>query len=120
VVGEILAASCPCGYQNDGLPFGAGMATFQEHASAPALCTTCAAVVTIDVMDTDHRCPTCGGEVVLYATPDADADRRDEPFGSIGWVLPDGRGFCLDPDRGYRCPRCSENSLVFASVMLLD
>jgi hypothetical protein len=116
----MIAANCPCGYENDELAVGGGMLTFMEHCSAPALCISCREVVTIDLMDSAATCPTCGGDPTPYDDPSLRPVQtvRDGP--AIAWNLPDGRSFELEYEGGYTCPRCRQATMSFFDTGCCD
>ena len=116
----MLAATCPCGYENNGLALGGGMSSFMEHCAAPSLCPSCREVVTIDLMVSDATCPDCGGATTSYDNPNLRPANTVHIGSAIEWNLPDGRSFALDPDRGYTCPRCLEARMSFVVVGRFD
>ena len=116
-MGTLAMASCPCGYENDGLFIGGTMTSFMDQCAAPALCENCNEVVTIDLMDPDGaRCPACGGQTDRYDDPKlrGEAWRGDQsPMGDLDWRLPDGRSFRLQEGIPYHCPLCREVTMTF-------
>ena len=119
-VGTMIAANCPCGYENDELAIGGGMLTFMEHCAAPALCTSCREVVTIDLMDRNAACPNCGGAPTPYDDPSLRAAQIAYDGSAIAWNLPDGRSFALDHQGAYTCPRCLQTTMSFIDVGCFD
>lgn len=119
-VGTMIAASCPCGYENDELAVGGGMLTFMEHCAAPALCTSCHEVVTIDLMDRDATCPNCDGPPTPYDDPSLRGAVAAAGGAAVAWNLPDGRSFELDHEGAYTCPRCLQTTLSFVDVGSFD
>lgn len=118
-MGTLIAATCPCSYENNELVLGGGMLSFMDHCAAPALCTACREVVTVDLMDNDTSCPICGGATPYYdsSLPDAKAGHAGP---TIAWSLPDGRLFALDDDGAYTCPRCLQATMSFVDVGCFD
>lgn len=119
-VGTMIAASCNCGYENNALAVGGGTLSFMEHCAAPALCTTCREVVTIDLMDSDATCPSCGGAPTPYGDSSLGAAKTVHDGPAIKWNLPDASSFELDHEGVYTCPRCLQASMSFADVGCFD
>lgn len=116
----MIATTCPCGYENHELALGGGMLSFMDHCAAPALCTSCREVVTIDLMDSEATCPNCGGAATPYDNPNLRAAKTEHAGPAIEWNLPDGRSFVLDHDPGYTCPRCRQATMSFVDVGCFD
>lgn len=118
-MGLFVSARCPCGCHG-GATVGAGMEDFQESASAPAGCTTCAAVVSVEVAGNDPRCPRCGGDVTVFGTIlDEPPPERDVFAITADWRLPDGRTLVV----GYGpwpCPACGSLTLGLGISGLFD
>lgn len=116
----ILEAHCPCGYEGRSV-LGAGMSDFHKHCSAPALCTVCARVVTIDLMETPPLCPVCTWEAIPYDSWTVQDVDNSLPLELLAdWNLPDGRTFILPQRALYACPRCTEATMTFKVLGFID
>jgi hypothetical protein len=112
-MGMGLKAECPCGYANDRLALGAGMADFTKRCAVPARCDRCGSAGTIDYLAGPGRCPSCGGEVISYA------EVGDSPPGKhMSWRVPDGE--LILPAAANVCPRCRAPTLSFAITLMFD
>jgi hypothetical protein len=119
-MGMVLEAECPCGYVGRSV-LGAGMGDFDTSCAGPALCTMCASVVTVELMDTPPLCPDCQWEAISYdnrAVQDLDNASGEYPLAS--WNLPDGRSFTLPGGARYVCPQCTQATMTFEVVILFD
>jgi predicted RNA-binding Zn-ribbon protein involved in translation (DUF1610 family) len=118
-MGLMLESRCPCGYVGSSA-LGGGMMDFHQHCAAPALCTACASVVTVELFDSPSICPDCHEEAIPY-------DRRavqqlDHPSGSplADWMLPDGRSFALPGGARFVCTRCAKATMTFEVLGCFD
>ncbi len=117
-MGEMVQASCECGYESGSLPFGAGMMDFTTTCMAPALCERCRNVVPGTLFPLEAVCPDCGAAVTFYT----DVTLHDGPFpseGSYTWRLPTGVEVVLPAER-CTCPVCTEKQLRFLLRALFD
>ena len=112
-MGLMLEAQCPCGYVGRSV-LGAGRTDFDRSCAAPALCTMCASVVTVEMMDTPPLCPDCQGEAITYDSWTVqDLDDVVGLESVADWNLPDGRSFALPRGARYVCPHCTEATMTF-------
>jgi hypothetical protein len=116
-MGMICSAWCTCGYESTQVEFGAGMADFNAHCSAPALCRNCQKVVSTEFFASDHKCRSCRGSVGLYAEVRGDSDYEYESGQT--WRIDDTRVLYLSYE-GNRCPRCRDHSLTFSVTGAFD
>ncbi|MGH9004998.1 MAG: hypothetical protein ACRDYV_17900 [Acidimicrobiia bacterium] len=119
-MGTILIAVCGnCSARFGGLTLGAGMLTITDHCAAPARCESCRTVVSVDIVDSDPRCPRCFGPVHSYA----EESPADGPFPRrlLHWRHPrHADRFVTLPDGGAPCPKCGQHTLAFQTVGHFD
>lgn len=117
-MGGQVIAQCPCGLRVAVL-IGSGAADYATCCYGPALCERCRAVVQINVLETEPRCPQCGAAAPIpYDDPALCGAPGDvivaswDAVGEGGWVvtLSDGQ---------YLCPACGQATLTFADGGLL-
>lgn len=119
-MGTMLIAVCgTCDASYGSLTFGAGMLDFRDHCAVPARCEACRAVVSVDIMSPDQRCPRCAGPVRSYAGEAP--DRGTFPQHLLHWRHPRRPDrFVTLPHSGALCPQCGEHSLAFETVGHFD
>ena len=92
-MGDMLVATCPCGYESDMLFVGCGMEVYA--GIAPALCRHCRKYVTVDPSKLRLHCPTPVAMVsdtlaVIVPAPDVDQTTWKSialvGFADDGWV----------------------------------
>ncbi len=120
-MGQMVHASCTCGFDGGTLSIGAGMQDFGSYYLVPAICRKCGAFDVADYfLDPASPCTTCGGPLYFYTeaqpkrkperTPDLEltdgvADQRQRP--SLATES------CL-------CPACGQFTLAFELVGMWD
>jgi hypothetical protein len=121
-VGQMMQATCPCGFTSDEMLIGGGMQNYGSYCLMPAACVQCKTIIAADYFgEPEPTCGTCGTPLFFYierqpqrrsavtddpVTETADAGRHRE------WVSP-AEDSCL-------CPACGENTLNFAMTGLWD
>lgn len=124
-MGTILEARCECGLGVSILA-GGGMSNFETVCYAPALCPSCRKIVAANYLDSDRRCPQCGGDITFYnhsslrEPGEPTSPGEDEGNAVFSWYLDDGRGAFLLPDARYICPQCGKVALRFAHAGFWD
>ena len=116
-MGMICSAWCTCGYESAHVEFGAGMADFKTHCSAPALCRNCRNVVSTEYFASNHTCRSCGASVTLYTDERGDSDYEYESGQT--WRIDDKRVLYLSYE-GNPCPRCRDRNLTFLVTGAFD
>lgn len=102
-MGNMVEASCGCGYTSDLLLEGCGMLG-SESCRDLARCDHCREVVSIRATSTRRRCPRCRRKVVVLRSPDdSDDERRPEL-----------------PTTGEECPRCHRPTMRLEMAGLWD
>jgi hypothetical protein len=112
--GTILRASCPCGYHQDNIMAGGGMASFTTYCGVPAYCSVCKTMEILNWLEESPRCRTCQAKPVFYndpslqEKPSAGAKPRDV----FSWNT-DKKGTFKLSDINYLCPQCRKLQLRF-------
>jgi predicted RNA-binding Zn-ribbon protein involved in translation (DUF1610 family) len=94
------------------------MRTFATTRYFPFLCESCHSIVTLNLLDRDHLCPSCGSSSPIpYDTPRL--AKSPGPGVVAGWDLTSkiGRDVVLT-DGNYLCPSCGQMSLQFRDTGL--
>lgn len=119
-MGMVLQASCACGFAGQAA-HGAGMLDFEVAHSAPATCTTCRDVVTVDlcapgarVCPAGHPCEPCAVVSAPGGVPPPGLDRS-----AMSWSGPHGT-HSMVPLTGSTCPACGQATLAFEPGLCFD
>ena len=109
--GDMVDASCPCGYHQEHIPLFGGRASFKKLCMFPALCMTNKQLTLVNVLDPGADPRGCKAkDAVRYDSPSLAPAKPGAAVAS--WRLPDGRVFQLY-EGGYVCPRCGRPTLRF-------
>jgi hypothetical protein len=124
-MGMVLAASCPCGFEDPYVPFGGVMLNFQTSCSAPARCGHCHRLTSVDVLSPESA-PCHPDDVELLAqifepatTPPRGSGPSPEGPQHWDWRLPDDRTVRVSAT-GNRCPACGQPTLTFRVGYMID
>ena len=118
-MGQIIEATCLCGFESDEMFVGGGMRNFTTYCGAPALCDSCNALLVLNYLDPASRCESCGEMVRYYDNPELRsllAGRHKRPRDVFYWNIPQGSGVFSLPDTEYLCPKCGETKMQFSVV----
>jgi hypothetical protein len=109
--GDILDASCPCGYHKERLFLYGGRANFKTICLFPALCKTSREITLINVLDPRRDPRDCkASDALSYEHPSL---APTEPGKSMSyWRLSNERTVTIY-EGGYVCPRCGQRTLRF-------
>jgi hypothetical protein len=109
-MGEMVTASCECGYSTI-LLLGDGMANDQT-CLFPIYCRTCRSLQSVNILDTPVKCEDCSGpDVVAYDSPELLGEAgKGEVFSDDSGL---DRALSLSDGR-YLCPSCQQMRLRFA------
>ncbi len=100
-MGDMVQASCPCGYESEMLFDGCGWNV--DGCRQRARCEHCHDVVSVLSRAARKRCPSCRRAVVLLPNDDRDDSQR---------------GDALRMD--LECPRCHQPSMRLETTGLWD
>lgn len=117
--GDIVSASCPCGFQRQGMPIFGGVATYKTTCLFPALCRATRAMVLGDLMDPAAGAKECpASELVFYN----DLSLAPVHPGKVvaSWNMPQHKGRAILYEGGYVCPVCGQRTLRFRHVGVWD
>jgi len=118
-MGQILQATCPCGFDSTKLFLGGGMMNFTTYCGAPALCDSCGAFLVLNYLDPNPRCGDCKGTVRFYNDPAlrSTSEQSDQKSHDVfSWNVGGRLGTFSLPDTEYLCPKCREIKMSFVSV----
>jgi rRNA maturation endonuclease Nob1 len=116
-MGSSVSAKCSCGLEVEIL-IGGGMRNFATTCYFPFLCESCHSIVTLNLLDRSHMCPSCGSSSPIpYDSP-----RLVESPGQgvvTEWNVKGqlGRNAVLT-DGNYFCPSCGHMTLHFRDTGL--
>lgn len=117
--GDIVSASCPCGFQRQGMPIFGGFATYKTSCLFPALCRATRTMVLGNLMDPAAGAKDCPApEMVFYNDPSLAPEHPGRVVSS--WNMPDAKGQALLYEGGYVCPACGRRTLRFRHVGFWD
>jgi hypothetical protein len=121
VAGTILKASCPCGFHQEDIMAGGGMANFKTFCAAPAYCAACKTMEILNWLEASPRCITCQAKPVFYNDPSLQEklDAGAKPRTVFSWNTSKKGSFVL-PDVNYLCPRCGKVTLRFTVTGMWD
>jgi hypothetical protein len=109
--GDIVDASCPCGFHKGHLFIFGGRADFQKVCLFPARGGATRDNAPVNVMDMAAGAHGCASnDLTRYDDPSL-APARPGPAVTY-WRLPDGRVMTIY-EGGYVCPRCGRPTLRF-------
>jgi hypothetical protein len=121
MAGTILRASCPCGYHQDNITAGGGMANFKSYCGVPAYCSACKTMEILNWLEDSPRCITCQAKPVFYNDPSLQEklSAGAKPRDVFSWHT-DKKGTLILPDVKYLCPRCGKLMLRFTITGMWD
>ncbi len=111
LAGNILKASCPCGFKMERIFAGGGMRNFKTTSNVPAYCVACKKMEILKWVEKDPQCKACSGKVVFYNDPSLQKDKPDsskdlkENKPVFSWNA-SPKGVFILPDTSYLCPQC--------------
>ena len=110
--GNMVSASCPCGYKAENLLLFGGRANFQTFCAFPVHCQGCPDLTVLNLYADKLTCPKCpGSKAVPYDDPSL-IGRRGKVI--TGWNTTERLGRALElTDGEYLCPACGKFSLKF-------
>jgi hypothetical protein len=111
-MGSEVLARCRCGVQTRIL-IGGSRDNFQTTCYFPCLCEQCSAVVQVNLLAEQKRCPQCKTTKVIPYDDSVLSERAGTRL-VASWHMARqlGRNLKLT-DGDYRCPRCGQMSLHF-------
>lgn len=110
-MGNLIQASCGCGYNSEPLRQGIGF-NFMQSGSfyEPAYCNRCGIIEMPDGSEPNPACSQCNGALTVYR-PQVIANVREE--GVLGYEdIPAGQH--------WHCPACQAPSLKFTVLGMWD
>jgi Zn finger protein HypA/HybF involved in hydrogenase expression len=109
-MGDILTASCRCGYETDNIFYGAGFASFENnYFPVPGYCKSCSIAFEIVPEQQKDKCPTCKKKAEQYQLDgDEEADLNKQSAARECW------------QRKYYCPKCGKHTLQFNRCGMWD
>ncbi|QLA18689.1 hypothetical protein [Desulfolutivibrio sulfoxidireducens] len=117
--GDMVSASCPCGFQRQGMPVFGGFATFKTSCLFPALCLATRDMVLGNLMDPAAGAKDCpASEMVFFNDPSLAPAHPGRAVAS--WNMPDKKGSAVLYEGGYVCPACGRRTLRFRHVGVWD
>lgn len=111
-MGLQVTATCQCGVDTR-IMIGGGMRNFMTTCYFPCLCEHCGAVVQVNLLAEQKRCPRCKTtKIIPYDDPALSEDAGGHIVAS--WNVEDQLGRNLNlTDGNYRCPHCEQMTLRF-------
>lgn len=110
-MGHVITATCKCGYHNEAITIGSGMANCCTSDLTPGMCLTGQHIVDIDIFDAEHKCPEGhAGDIRLYYN-NPGLQQEKGPYTYSQWGEQElNSGF-------YFCPKCREYELKFSQAI---
>lgn len=110
--GDIVSASCPCGYSRQRMNLFGGLTNFRTTCRFPALCRSTRAIALGNLLDPAAGAGDCPApDMTFYTDPSLAPEHPGRPVAV--WNLPDGRGTVALFEGGYVCPACGRRTLTF-------
>lgn len=108
-MGDILTATCNCGYTSTILA-GGGMRDFSTYCKLPALCLDCKTFTAVNYLAKSTRCKNCSSQVTFYHQPPLQSGKEGD-HQSFSWNMRDETIVLYATP--YYCPGCHQESLRF-------
>ena len=103
-MGDIVIGLCSCGFQSDDLYLGVGMMGGVDKTIC--YCTNCKKVQTEPSYNYPKICSDCEKDLISYVSDEDELELKNQ--------------FIKDDVKGYYCPSCNQESLVFLKCGLWD
>jgi len=112
-MGGIVKAFCPCGYEKN-MRLGGSISNFKSYCNFPFYCRDCSALVEINILEQNTKCPQCSHvNILAYDEKCLCIHSGIEIFSWKFKVV--GRELILTDGR-YLCPCCSKFAMSFKNI----